>query len=417
MRILLVTHYYAPEVGAPQHRWDALVARFVAAGHQVAVLAPSPHYPSGRAGALAASERPGAVARGRHGELVHRLRFGEYGTGVSSRARDQLVAAADAVRVGLTRFAGARRPDVVVATAPGLPTIPAGLVLARALRRPLVLEMRDAWPDLLGSHREWDTQEKGPLSRLAAAVLPGAVTAAQRRADAVVTTTAGFAEVLRGRGLRRVRVVRNGAGVPDPARPGQVPHARAGRELRVLYLGTIGRSQGLGTAVDAVATATRAGADVHLRIVGDGAEVPALRARAAGAVRAGARVDVLPPVPRHAVAEHYAWADTVLVSLRAWRPLCWTVPSKLYEALATGRHVSGVLAGEAAGVVSTAGAGHVVDPGDAAGLAALWGRLHADRSLLDVGAAGQEWVRRHADPDRLAADYLALLAEVTRGRA
>ena len=79
--------------------------------------------------------------------------------------------------------------------------------------------------------------------------------------------------------------------------------------------------------------------------------------------------------------------------------------------------MSAVLAGEAAGVVTAAGAGHVVDPGDAAGLASLWGRLHADRSLLDVGAAGQGWVGRHADPDRLAADYLALLEEVARDRA
>jgi hypothetical protein len=63
MRILLITHNYAPEVGAPQHRWNALVQRFVAAGHDVAVLAPSPHFPSGRAHPGDDSLRPGAVAR------------------------------------------------------------------------------------------------------------------------------------------------------------------------------------------------------------------------------------------------------------------------------------------------------------------------------------------------------------------
>jgi hypothetical protein len=47
MRILLITHYYRPEYGAPQRRWSALVDRFVAAGHQVTVSAPMPHYPSG----------------------------------------------------------------------------------------------------------------------------------------------------------------------------------------------------------------------------------------------------------------------------------------------------------------------------------------------------------------------------------
>ena len=40
------------------------------------------------------------------------------------------------------------------------------------------------------------------------------------------------------------------------------------------------------------------------------------------------------------------------------------------------------------------------------------GRLHAQRTLLDVGTAGQDWVTRHADDDVLAGQYLDLLAEV-----
>ena len=90
MRILLITHHYAPEVGAPQHRWNALVRRFVGAGHDVAVLAPSPHFPSGRGHPGDASLRPGAVARGLHGEQIHRLRFLEHDASVASRGLDQL---------------------------------------------------------------------------------------------------------------------------------------------------------------------------------------------------------------------------------------------------------------------------------------------------------------------------------------
>ena len=43
MKMLLLTHYYAPEFGAPQRRWSALVQRFIAAGHRVTVAAPVPH--------------------------------------------------------------------------------------------------------------------------------------------------------------------------------------------------------------------------------------------------------------------------------------------------------------------------------------------------------------------------------------
>lgn len=48
MRILPLSHYFAPDNGAPQRRWGALSREFVRRGHEVAVLTPPPHYPSGK---------------------------------------------------------------------------------------------------------------------------------------------------------------------------------------------------------------------------------------------------------------------------------------------------------------------------------------------------------------------------------
>ena len=47
MRILLVSHHYAPENNAPQRRWSALVPRLRDLGNEVVVFAPPPHYPTG----------------------------------------------------------------------------------------------------------------------------------------------------------------------------------------------------------------------------------------------------------------------------------------------------------------------------------------------------------------------------------
>ncbi|MFH5824230.1 glycosyltransferase family 4 protein [Georgenia sp. AZ-5] len=415
MRILLVTHYYAPEPGAPQHRWDALVSRFVAAGHDVAVLAPSPHYPSGRASDLSSHLRPGAVSSGAHGETVHRLHFREYGGRVAGRGLDQLVAAMDAVRVGVTRFGRRHRPDVVIATAPGLPSIPAGLALGKALRAPVVLEMRDAWPDLLGARDDWDAAVAPAPARpttfgaFVGRTAPSVITALQRRADAVVTTTESFADVLRARGMRRVTTIRNGAHLPAGAGPVSLRRRPGNTALRVLYLGTVGRSQGLGTAVRAAALAERAGVPLQVRIVGDGAEAAAMTHLAR---ELHAPVSVEPPVPHSEVMDLYRWADSVLVSLRGWEPLRWTVPSKLYEVLALGKHVSGVLAGEAAEILRGVDGGHVVAPGDEEALAGLWAQLHQERPLLDVGSLGTAWVQRNAHDDALAEQYLGLLAAV-----
>jgi glycosyltransferase involved in cell wall biosynthesis len=125
-------------------------------------------------------------------------------------------------------------------------------------------------------------------------------------------------------------------------------------------------------------------------------------------------VEFVGPVPRAEVLDHYAWADTLLVSLRGWGPFEWTVPSKLYEALASGRHITGVVAGEAADLMHCARAGHVVPPESPGELADLWAGLARSREGLRVDGSGRAWALRHANYDELAARYLTLLDEVTR---
>ena len=90
------------------------------------------------------------------------------------------------------------------------------------------------------------------------------------------------------------------------------------------------------------------------------------------------------------------------------------LPSKLYEILATGRHITALLAGEAADVVREADAGDVLPPEDDAALAALWRELAADRSRVAVRASGRAWVADQADDDVLAERYLEILHRVTR---
>ena len=136
MRVILLSHYYEPEVGAPQRRWSAFVPHFVRAGHDVVVITAAPHYPLGRA------LGPGrGTARGRHGETVVRVPFLRYGGGRGRRFADQLVTAACSLLPALRS-----RPDVVVATVPGLPSLVVGRVVSRLTGAPLVVEMRDACP-------------------------------------------------------------------------------------------------------------------------------------------------------------------------------------------------------------------------------------------------------------------------------
>ena len=420
MRILLITHYYAPEFGAPQRRWSALAQRFLAAGHRLTVVTPVPHYPEGRPTAeLARRHRVGAVERGAHGETVLRTGYLPHRSAdIVTRSADHAVAGADALRRLLLRFRRPEtRPDVVIATAPAIESLVVGRAVASLWKVPLVVEMRDAWPDLvthIGAAAAITPVPTRPVSlpraalRGIAAQVKRAVHAGvsewQQGADEVVTTTERFAEVLRERGNRSVDVVRNGADLELVTLHQDHPVGR--EELRCLYLGNMGRSQGLENVVRAAARLHHEGVPIRVRMIGHGVEAHRLRALAEAL---DAPVSVHGRIPHREVRTQYAWADSVVVSLRDWEPFAWTVPSKLYELLATGRHVTAVVAGESARVVHDAEAGDVVPPGDVDALVDLWRDLQADRSRAQVRDSGRAWVAANASDEVLAESYLRIL--------
>lgn len=413
MRILLLTHYFEPENGAPQRRWAMIIRRWVERGDTVDVIAPPPHHPGGRLDPRHASLAAGSVQMGEHGATVHRVGYIPHDGGILRRTVDHAWVALRTTShaIGLARR-GRLSPDVVIATAPALPTLLAGAVVARRLHVPLIAEMRDAWPDLV-SHLPGGVSGRGLAARVKRTVHEQ-VTRLQRRADHVVTTTSRFAAVLRERGVRHVSVIRNGT---TPERYEAIgPGAHEGDELRALYIGTIGRSQGLDMVVRAAHRLRADGVPIRVRIVGAGADAAALRTLNH---RLGLPVELLGAVSSHDVQPQYQWADTCIVSLRDWEPFTWTVPSKLYELMATGKHMTAIVAGEAAELVVEAESGDVVAPGDQAGLEQLWRGLVADRRRLEIGDTGRRWVREHVAYDALSDEYAELIervvAEARRG--
>src|SRR5690606_34246128 len=345
LRVLLLTHYYSPETGPPQLRWSALARELAAAGHALDVITPHPHYPTG---SLPEGYTPqgdwDSPEQGVHGESIYRVRFRPSQGTLPSVALDQLVVAVSTV-LAVLRLRRRITPDVLVATAPALPTMLAGWLAKLMLRKPLVLEVRDAWPDLIAVADRWEgaPRRRSLRNRVTLSLAPQSITWLQRRADRVVTTTDAFADILRGRGVRHVNVVRN-TWHPIDNYPEHSPRTPNGT-LHVVYVGTVGRAQGLQTAIEAIRIARAAGVDIEMRVIGTGAGKELV---ADLAEKHDLPITVRGVQARSEIHHHYAWADTFLVMLRDWEPLAWTVPSKLYEAMSIGMHGSGSVTGEAA---------------------------------------------------------------------
>lgn len=397
MRILLVTHYYPPEVGAPQRRWQGFVEHWAQSGIDVTVVCPLPHYPEGtlRPGFWPALLRP---ETGAFGERVIRVPFVPKARSAGAKLADHAVAAAASVPAAVLRSV-----DLVLTSAPGLPSLVAGELLARMRRVPHIVEMRDAWPDLLH-------QADLPGGR-AARVLTRLVQGAQRRADHLVTVSGRFADVLRRRYPEvPVEHISNGISVdrvPElPSRP------LGGRPLQILYLGTMGVSQGLDHVVEAAALA---GPEVvELTMAGGGAQNLHLQELAR---KMGVSARFLPQVSGAELWSTYAAADTVVVPLRDWPAFEHTVPSKLYEIFATGKHISAMLSGEAKAIVEEARAGVCVPPENGQELAERWIEMHASGTRLGhEPEVSREWVLANADYRVLSRRYIDVFSEVLAKR-
>lgn len=388
LRIMLLTHSYWPENSPPQRRWSTLIREFRKAGWDMDVVAPVAHFPQGTR--TLPKKLAGSVFRtqkGLHGERVLRVPYLPHsGNFHAARFIDQIFSAALSIPAGLLW----RKPDAVIVTAPSLPILVAGFIVAKARRIPLIVEMRDAWPDLARDARIVKGSVKSVVERVVEAI--------QFRADLVVAVTEGFAETLRQRGVKNVTTISNGLDV-DSVPSFAAPALQRG-VLEALYLGNHGKSQRLDAVVRASALV---GDSMHLHLVGHGTHRPELIKLAA---------ELRAPVTFHdslhgqAVLDRYESADTCIVSLRDdWKSFEATVPSKTYEVLAIGRHVTAIVRGEAARIVKEAGAGDVVAWKPEA-IAELWRGLAADRSRLDAGTSGRDWVSTHAHYPVLALKYM-----------
>src|SRR3954451_10498691 len=226
MRLLFVTHYFHPEVGAAPTRILELAQELSALGHDVTVLTGFPNYPDGvippsYRGRRRQVERLGDV------RVVRTAIYPAPNRGVGRRLLNHLSFALSS----LPGSAKAGPADVIVAESPPLFAAVAGVAIGALKRAPVVLNVADLWPDA--------AIQFGAVRRRR---VIGAARAlerfAYRHADLIAVPTPGLERVLRERGHAAERIVVIPHGV-DPGRFVLTDHQRpAGR--RVVYAGTIG---------------------------------------------------------------------------------------------------------------------------------------------------------------------------------
>lgn len=398
MRILVVSQWFPPEAGGGPARFLETSRVWQERGHEVLVLAGLPNWPTGR---IHDGYRRRPVVRETYGG-VPVLRVPLIPARNEGAARRLVNHGSFVLTASVLGLAERWRPDVVVATSPPLFAPLAGLLLARAAKAPMVLDVRDLWPDSIYalSHLRGSVVRAG-LERLERFLY--------RSAAAVAAVTSGLSEVIRTRGARTVATIPNGvdldAFAPRPAEP-------AARELLggdggfvVMYAGTLGLAHGLDLAVEAAERLSDEG--VRFVFAGDGADRPRLeRMTERKRLR---NVSFVPVQPREQMPALYAAADVCLVSLRPEPLFASALPSKIFEIMGCARPMIAAVEGEAADVIGRAGAGVVTAPGSVEGLVNAVRACVRNDDLGLMGKAGRKFAEEHFDRRQLAVQYERLM--------
>jgi glycosyltransferase involved in cell wall biosynthesis len=385
--ILVVSQFFAPAMGAPAARFHDFGVLLRERGHRVTVITGFPNSPSGVVpadyrGKLLQRERIDGI------EVLRGWLFASPKLSPFTKAAGFASFAASAALQALLRRV---RADVVVATAPPPTVGVAGILASRRLGVPLVFDVRDIWPEAIAASGRLSS---GPLIR----VLEGLERTLYAASTAITVVTEGKRARLLEKGVpdAKLFVIPNGVDLSrfdalDPLPPAEWAALGLDPErFTVMYAGIMNPAQGLDVLLDAAAqlqrTSPDAAARLQVALVGAGSERARLEERVQREGLASC-VRFVAEQPRQRIPVLLRSAGAIAVTLRP-RKDSHTVPSKLYEAMASGRPVLVSADGAPAEILREADAGLATPASDAPALAASF------RTLIEDPAAARAFGER-----------------------
>ncbi|MBJ7519195.1 MAG: glycosyltransferase family 4 protein [Solirubrobacteraceae bacterium] len=396
MRVQLWSYNYDPEPQGIAPLSAMLAQGLQALGHDVLVVAAHPHYPEPTWGVRLRPYR-----ERRDGIPILRLPLWAGRDSSLARIRQELTFAA--AQTAVTPLLPPT--DVVIAVTPSFPALGTAMAFAQARRVPWVMWLQDIVTD--GAATTGELRSGGPL--LQAARSFERVT--YRSAASIIVISEAFRQNLLAKGVPNDKIER----IFNPSSrhadtPADIP-ALLDDTPRVLAMGNIGHSQGLGAMVEAFqdhAGLRELGAE--LVIAGSGVAADDVRAKITDPRVQMPGVfygDELTPVLRSAS-----------IGLVSQRPDMteFNLPSKLMNYMAFGIPVIASVSpeSETARIVRESGAGWVTDAAHPEQFANVAAEVIRDREALErASQAGFRFAREQFAPHSVASRFSDVLANVT----
>ena len=408
VKILYVSQYFPPEMGAPAARAAELSMHWTRMGHDVTVLTGFPNHPTGVVPSEWRSRLRGLIYK----EIVEGVRvvrtwlwplpnrkaherIRNYGSFWLSSSLSGLAVPA---------------PDVVIGTSPQLLGALAGWWLAWCKGVPFVFEVRDLWPESLAAV---GAGSEGSVLHRTLSAVAGFL---YRRSDHVVVVTPAFKDHLVQHWkvpAEKISIVENGVET-DLFRPCAAEKVQ-GMEGRfvICYIGTMGMAHGLETLVAAAEHLQRSLPRAMFLLIGEGAEKE--RIEQLTVARGLSNVRFVGQQLREHIPGYIAGADVCLVMLKKTELFKTVIPTKLLEYMSCEKPVIVAVDGQARKIVEEAGAGVFVEPEDSDALAEAIHALAADAERRrHMGSNGRKYIVSRLSRERTALSFVGVLQKLKK---
>ncbi|KOR24082.1 glycosyltransferase family 4 protein [Clostridium sp. L74] len=385
MKILFLTQYCPPEVGAPQNRIFEFAKQLKKFGHEVTILTAMPNYPEGeifdgyRGKKIVKEELDG----------INIVRTSIYATKDKSfvkRLRNYLSFTFSSV------FTGSKyidNQDAIITESPPLFLGWSGYILSKRKKAKFIFNVSDLWPEsavkLDVLHNKFLIKASTWLEEFC-----------YKKAAAVTGQTKGIVDNIVSRGFDRnkVHLITNGVDTEFFKKENRDERLREKWGLKdkfaVCYAGIHGLAQGLEVIINA-AELLKEERDIQFVFIGDGPEKSKLMTMVKE--KKLTNVSFQPVQSKPNMPKIIASMDATVVPLKKLDLFKGALPSKMFEALASELPIVLAVEGEAEKLINEASAGITVEPENAKEIAQAVLKLHKNRDIKErLGQNGRDYV-------------------------
>lgn len=391
MKVLFISQYYPPEIGAASNRIGYFAQFLAKAGHDVTVLTSAPNYPEGKI----------------YAGYANRFDISEENGVRVIRTRILLTAKSNAI----TRLAHylsflissimvkrkIPKPELIFATSPPLFTALIGVIFKKLWRVPLVTDIRDIWPESVesvGAVKNKKLLRQG--EKLAHWIY--------KNSGHITATSPGIQKKLTDVPVEKITIIPNGAELdlfrPDISGDYATRMWNLKSKFVVLYTGNLGLAQAPETIIKA-AEILKDNENVVFLLVGSGVLLQKLKAEAekknlTNVILAGSN-------PRTRMPEFVAASDVCLIPYKAADTFRNTFPSKMFDYMAGAKPIIINLEGEASKLIEQAKCGILAKEENAQDMADTILELQKNPAFTrQMGQSGRIFVEKNYQRENIA---------------